>query len=52
MMNSKPIIDGGRQRCTDCGHPRTEHSRTEHSHIHTCTVPKCACPGYKLPEQG
>ena len=45
-MKSKPVIDGGRQRCTNCGHPRTEHSR-----IHKCTVPRCPCPGYQLPEK-
>lgn len=44
-MKPKPIIDGGRQRCTDCGHPRREHS--DH---HKCTVPKCECREYQLPE--
>jgi len=47
MKDSKPIIDGGRRRCTGCGHPRTEHSR-----IDNCTVPKCPCPGYQAPEEG
>jgi hypothetical protein len=45
-MTSKPIIDGGRQRCKACGHPRREHS--DHQ---KCTVPKCECSGYQLPRQ-
>jgi len=45
-MKSKPIIDGGRQRCANCGHPRREHK------VHrTCTVPKCECSEYRLPKQ-
>jgi hypothetical protein len=52
MMNAKPIIDGGRQRCKDCGHPRREHRRTEQSSVHQCTVPKCACAEYQLPDRG
>ena len=46
-MKSQPIIDGGRQRCKDCGHPRREHG------VHkNCTVPKCECRGYRLPDHG
>lgn len=33
--------DGGRQRCSDCGHPRVEHREPEN-----CSVPKCKCHGY------
>ena len=51
-MDAKLVIDGGRQRCTECGHPRTEHGRTDHSLVHTCTVPKCVCLGYQVPEKG
>lgn len=47
MIDSKPIIDGGRQRCKDCGHPRREHNNQP-----KCTVPKCGCQGYQLPEHG
>jgi hypothetical protein len=46
-MKQKPIIDGGRQRCVDCGHPRREHSNNR-----SCTVPKCACTDYQLPPEG
>ncbi len=45
-MNSNSIIDGGRQRCVACGHPRREHRQNE-----PCTVPKCACAGYQLPKE-
>jgi len=45
-MKNQTIVDGGRQRCVDCGHPRKEH-RTEFG----CTVPKCACETYQLPEK-
>lgn len=33
--------DGGRQRCTGCGHPRVEHRN-----VSACTVPKCPCHAY------
>lgn len=33
--------DGGRQRCTGCGHPRLEHRLAD-----SCSVPKCKCEGY------
>lgn len=45
MTTRKPIIDGGRQRCTDCGHPRSTHNP-----VRNCSVPKCPCPGYQMPE--
>ena len=45
MVKPKGIVDGGRQRCVGCGHPRKEH----HSDT-VCTVPKCKCEGYQLPE--
>ena len=44
-MKSDSIVDGGRQRCVACGHPRREH-RTNTQ----CTVPKCACTEYQLPK--
>jgi hypothetical protein len=44
-MKPDSIVDGGRQRCVACGHPRREH-RTNTK----CTVPKCACTEYKLPK--
>lgn len=37
-------IDGGRQRCVGCGHPRKEHNDRE-----GCSVPKCACSEYMQP---
>lgn len=42
-MKPNTPIDGGRQRCLECGHPRREHSNNE------CTVPKCACVAYAMP---
>ena len=42
-MKPEPIRDGGRQRCTQCGHPRKEHKDVE-----SCSVPKCRCTGHKL----
>jgi hypothetical protein len=45
-VNAKttPPIDGGRQRCVGCGHPRREHRHDPDE----CTVPKCACREYQL----
>lgn len=34
------IVDGNRQRCLGCGHPRKEHRGTD------CSVPKCPCVDY------
>ena len=39
-MKTAKVVDGGRQRCTDCGHPRREHRSDK------CTVPKCDCVRY------
>jgi hypothetical protein len=36
-MKPTKVVDGGRDRCLACGHPKREH-RAGH-----CTVPKCAC---------
>jgi len=47
LMKSKPIVDGGRRRCVDCGHPRREHGDN-----HRSTVPKCECLEYQLPKAG
>ena len=47
VSTSRPRpVDGGRQRCVNCGHPRVEH-RGELG----CTVPKCACVDYILPDE-
>jgi hypothetical protein len=46
-MKNPAIIDGGRQRCVGCGHPRREHSN-----VRQCTVPKCPCREYQLPDEG
>jgi len=45
MSIDRPI-DGGRQRCVVCGHPRVEHRQSL-----GCTVPKCACDDYQLPDE-
>ncbi len=45
-MKSSPIIDGGRQRCVECGHPRKEHRDKN-----KCTVPNCECVEYQLPKE-
>jgi len=37
--------DGGRKRCSDCGHPKLEHREP-----HCCSVPKCKCEGYSVRE--
>ncbi|HEX5630042.1 MAG TPA: hypothetical protein VFY15_00135, partial [Acidimicrobiia bacterium] len=34
------IVDGNRQRCLVCGHPRKEHRGPD------CSVPKCPCVDY------
>lgn len=34
------IVDGNRQRCMVCGHPRKEHREND------CSVPKCPCNSY------
>lgn len=41
--SSRPV-DGGRQRCVGCGHPRVEHRLPKE-----CTVPKCSCLNYEQP---
>lgn len=48
MRQTPPrLVDGGRQRCDDCGHPRKEHV----SQL-GCTVPKCRCVDYmQLPAE-
>ena len=46
-MKPKPIVDGGRQRCVGCGHPKKEHKGGPR-----CTVPKCACVEYQQPDEG
>ena len=43
-MKPAKVVDGGRQRCIDCGHPRREHRAGK------CTVPKCACVIYAKSE--
>jgi hypothetical protein len=35
------LVDGGRQRCDSCGHPRKEHITQI-----GCSVPKCPCAEY------
>jgi hypothetical protein len=44
-MRQTPLrgIDGGRQRCDTCGHPRKEHI----SQL-GCSVPKCRCVDYMM----
>lgn len=42
-MKSDTPRDGGRQRCSGCGHPRKEHRDGA-----GCSVPKCRCEGYAL----
>jgi hypothetical protein len=46
-MKATGIIDGGRQRCVGCGHPKREHRDG-----FRCTVPKCPCVDYQLPDEG
>jgi hypothetical protein len=45
MSNNSRPVDGGRQRCVGCGHPRVEHKLER-----GCTVPKCQCVDYQLPD--
>ncbi len=42
-MKQETIRDGGRERCSGCGHPRKEHRESR-----GCSVPKCRCEGYAL----
>jgi hypothetical protein len=42
-MKPETIRDGGRERCSGCGHPRKEHRDSDR-----CSVPKCRCVGYAL----